>query len=150
VVAGVVAGTLATLAQLILWFAAGEDAVSLLWRDARLTAALALGTKALLETDPDPAIFGAATGVHFLLSVVYAALLLPVARRLAPVPALLAGAVLGGLLYCLNLYGFTSIFAWFAEARGGITLAVHAVFGIVVMATYRFLDVPRVDGRAGG
>ena len=79
----------------------------------------------------------AATGVHLGLSVFYAALLLPVAKRLTSTASLLAGAFLGALLYFFNLYGLTSIFTWFTEARGEITLAVHVVFGFSVMLVYR-------------
>ena len=142
ILAGIVAGTLSTLAQLLLWVAAGADAWTLLLRDARLTATLALG-----EAAPSPSagfdarIMLAATGIHFALSIIYAALLLPVAKRLALLPSLLAGAGFGALLYFVNLYGFTSIFPWFTQARGGITLAVHLVFGMVVMLTYRWLGV---------
>lgn len=45
--AGIVAGALATLAQMLLWVAIGEDAWTLLLRDARLTAALVLGEAVL-------------------------------------------------------------------------------------------------------
>ena len=142
ILAAIVAGTLSTLAQVLLWIAVGEDAWTLLLRDARLTASLVLG-----EAAPSPSagfdarILLAATGIHFALSIIYAALLLPVAKRLAFLPSLLAGAGFGALLYFVNLYGFTSIFPWFTQARGGITLAVHLVFGIVVMLTYRRLGV---------
>jgi hypothetical protein len=142
ILAGIVAGTLATLAQLLLWVAAGDNAWTLLLRDARLTAALVLGKSALWPPAGfDAGILLAATGIHLALSVIYAALLLPVATRLAPVPSLLAGAGFGALLYFVNLYGFAVIFPWFAEARGGITLAVHPVFGMAVMLTYKRLGV---------
>ena len=142
ILAGIVAGTLATLAQMLLWVAVGEYAWTLLLRDARLTAALVLGEAALSpSTGFDAGIMLAATGIHFALSVIYAALLLPVAKRLAFVPSLLAGAGFGALLYFVNLHGFTVIFPWFSEARGGITLAVHPVFGMAVMLTYRWLGV---------
>ena len=149
ILAAIVAGTLSTLAQVLLWTAVGEDAWTLLLRDARLTAALVLG-----EAAPSPSagfdarIMLAATGIHFALSIIYAALLLPVAKRLAFLPSLLAGAGFGALLYFVNLYGFTSIYPWFTQARGGITLAVHLVFGMVVMLTYRWLGV-QAD-RSGG
>ena len=142
ILAAIVAGTLSTLAQVLLWIAVGEDAWTLLLRDARLTAALVLG-----EAAPSPSagfdarILLAATGIHFALSIIYAALLLPVAKRLAFLPSLLAGAGFGALLYFVNLYGFTFIFPWFTQARGGITLAAHLVFGMVVMLTYRWLGV---------
>ena len=142
ILAAIVAGTLSTLAQMLLWVAVGEDAWSLLLRDARLTAALVLG-----EAAPSPSAgFDArtmltATGIHFALSIIFAALLLPVAKRLALLPSLLAGVGFGALLYFVNLYGFTSIFPSFTQARGGITLAVHLVFGMAVTLTYHWLGV---------
>lgn len=109
----------------------------MLLRDARLTAALLLGSAVL----PPPATFDinvmlVATAIHFMLSILYAAVLLPWARvRL--VASLSIGTAFGMALYFLNLHGFTAIFPWFAEARGGITLAVHVVFGMAVMLMYR-------------
>ena len=145
--AGVVAGTLATLAQVLLWIATGQDARILLVRDSRLTAALVLGEPVLLPAGGfDSRILLAATAVHFSLSVLYAAVLLPAAKRLAPVPSLLAGAGFGALLYVLNLYGSTIVFPWFTVARGGITLMAHLVFGMVVMLTYLVLRVRPRDG----
>ena len=145
ILAGIVAGTLATLAQVLLWAAAGEDAWTLLLRDARLTAALVLD-----EELPSPSvgfnarIMLAATGIHFALSIIYAALLLPVAKRLELMPSLLAGAGFGAMLYFANLHGFTFIFPWFAEARGGITLAVHVVFGLSVTVIYRLAEARKI------
>ena len=145
ILAGIVAGTLATLAQVLLWAAVGEDAWTLLLRDAQLTAALVLG-----EATPSPSagfdarIMLAATGIHFVLSIIYAALLLPVAKRLALLPSLLAGAGFGALLYFANLHGFTFIFPWFAEARGGITLAAHVVFGLSVTIIYRLAEARKI------
>ena len=136
IVAGIVAGTLATVAQVLLWTATGQDAWMLLLRDSRLTAALVLGEPVLSPVGGfDFRVLLAATVVHFSLSVLYAAVLLPAARRLAPVPSLLAGAGFGALLYFLNLYGLTSVFPWFTVTRGGITLMAHLVFGMAVMLT---------------
>lgn len=139
--AGVSAGILSTLAQWLAWLLAGADAWGLLWRDARLTAALVLGLSVL----PPPATFDAgillvASGVHFLLSILYAALLWPLRRTSTPA-SLLVGVLFGGALYLVNLYGFTVIFPWFVHARGGATLAAHLVFGLAVMLTYCRLGV---------
>jgi hypothetical protein len=142
ILAGIAAGTLSTLAQLLLWAAAGEDVWSLLRRDAALTAALLPAKSAPSPSVGfDAKIMLAATGIHFALSIAYAAVLLPVAKRLAFMPSMFAGAGFGAALYFVNLYGLTFIFPWFAQARGGITLTVHMVFGLVVMLTYRRLDV---------
>ena len=45
--AGIVAGVLATLVQVLLWLVFTDDFMALLLRDARLTAALVLGQKVL-------------------------------------------------------------------------------------------------------
>jgi hypothetical protein len=142
ILAGIAAGTLSTLAQLLLWAAAGEDAWSLLLRDAGLTAALLPGESAPPPSSGfDAGIMLAAAGIHLALSIAYAAFLLPVAKRLAFMPSMFAGAGFGAALYFFNLYGLTFIFPWFAQARGGITLAAHLVFGIAAMLTYRRLGV---------
>jgi hypothetical protein len=147
IVAGIVAGTLATLAQVLLWIAAGQDAWMLLLRDSRLTAALVLGEPVLSPLGGfDIRVLLAASAVHFFLSVLYAGVLLPAAKRLAPVPSLSAGAGFGALLYFFNLHGLTIVFPWFTVTRGGITLIAHLVFGMVVMLTYLMLRVrPRYD-----
>jgi hypothetical protein len=140
ILAGVTAGILSTLIQILLWLAFTDDFPALLFRDARLTAALVLGNSVL----PPPASFDmgvmlTATVIHFMLSIVYAALLAPLAARLGIVPALLAGACFGIGLYAVNLYGFTMIFPWFSQARGWIALAAHGTFGVTVVITYRWL-----------
>jgi hypothetical protein len=140
VIAGICAGTVATLAQALLWIAAGEDAWTLLLRDSRLTAALLLGEPALSPLASfDILVMLVATGIHFALSVLYAAVLLPAAKRLTPVSSLLVGGGFGAFLYFVNLHGFTAVFPWFTVARGGITLAVHCIFGMAVMLTYVLL-----------
>lgn len=144
--AGVIAGTLATLVQVLLWLVFTDDFPAILFRDARLTAALVLGGSVL----PPPATFDAvimlaATLVHFTLSIAYAALLAPL--RLGGVTALLAGAVFGVALYIVNLYGFTAIFPWFAQARGWIALVAHTVFGMSVISVYRWLDITSAHSR---
>lgn len=141
--AGVCAGVVSTLAQLLLWWLAGQDALLLLLRDARLTAALLLGNAVL----PPPATFDinvmlAATAIHFTLSILYAAVLLPWGH-VSLASSLFIGTGFGVALYFLNLYGFTAIFPWFAEARGGITLTVHAVFGMTIMLMYRYSGILR-------
>jgi hypothetical protein len=139
VVAAIAAGIVSTLVQLGLWWMAGENAVALLLRDARLTAALVLGRDVL----PPPADFDlivmlVASLIHFGLSLLYAALLFPL-RPAQPTSAFAVGSVFGALLYVVNLHGFTLLFPWFVEARGGITLVAHLVFGMTAMETLRRL-----------
>jgi len=146
--AGVIAGALATLVQVLLWLIFTDDFPAILFRDARLTAALVLGGSVL----PPPATFNAgimlaATLVHFALSIAYAALLAPLTlrlgltARLGGVSVFLAGAGFGVVLYMVNLYGFTAIFPWFAQARSWIALVAHGVFGVTVISGYRCLHI---------
>lgn len=148
--AGVIAGALATLVQVLLWLFFTDDFPVTLFRDARLTAALVLGSPVL----PPPATFEAgimlaATLVHFALSVAYAALLVSCTARLGGFPALLAGAGFGVVLYVVNLYGFTEVFPWFAQARSWIALVAHGVFGVTVISGYRCLHIRNERSRPG-
>lgn len=139
-VAAIVAGIAATLAQLGLWWLAGENAATLLLRDARLTAALVLGREVL----PPPAEFDVtvmlvATLIHFSLSLLYAAALLPLSR-LRRIGALIVSILFGTALYAVNLHGFTLLFPWFAETHGAITFVAHLVFGVAAMITLRHMQ----------
>ncbi len=143
-VAGIAAGTLATVAQLILWWLADMAPVDTLLRDARLTAALLMGRAVL---SPGVAatwlILLVATLIHFTLSVLYAIVpaygceCLGLRGVRGPRWDLLAGAAYGLLIYAVNLYGFTLLFPWFAQVRDGVTLAAHVVFGLILVATCR-------------
>ncbi|QTD94882.1 sodium:proline symporter [Burkholderia anthina] len=129
-----------TVVELLLWWIVGDDAIHNLLRDARLTAAIAMGRRALgSSTGFDPVIMGVATLVHAALSLAYAAVLAKTIRGLSPGPALVVGGVFGLVLYGVNLYGFTAIFPWFVQVRGGITLIAHLVFGITAAAVYRIV-----------
>ena len=147
ILAGVIAGTSATLVQVLLWLVSTDAFPAILFRDARLTAALVLGSSAL----PPPATFDTgimlvATLIHFALSVVYAALLARLTSGLENIPALLAGAAFGIALYFINLYGFTAVFPWFAQARDWITLIAHAVFGVTVTLVCRYPAAQNTQG----
>jgi hypothetical protein len=125
---------LATLVQVLLWLVFTDDFSAILYRDARLTAAMVLGGSVL----PPPATFD--VGI----------MLAPLATRFKTVLALLAGVGFGATLYIVNLYGFTAIFPWFAQARGWITLIVHAVFGVTAISVYRWLDVSSARSQPDG
>jgi len=132
-VAGCFAGTLATVLQLLLWWLTAANPFEKLLRDARLTAALAMG-RTILVTEPRWRwdVFLAATLIHYGLSTAYAALALVVVSRFRTLASLLAGGVYGTVIYVLNLHGLTLIFPWFSAARGWDTLLVHVAFGIAV------------------
>ena len=149
ILAGIIAGTFATLVQVLLWLIFTDEFPSVLFRDARLTAALILGSSVL----PPPATFDVvvmliATYIHFTLSIVYTAVLAALAARLATITALLVGIGFGVALYLVNLYGFTLIFPWFAQARGWIALLAHGVFGITAISAYRYLSINNARSQA--
>jgi hypothetical protein len=143
VLAGIAAGVVATLVQIALWWAASELLSAMLFRDARLTAAILIGPRVL----PPPATFDwsimlVATLVHFSLSIVYGLTLSVFISRLSTPLSLLAGAVFGLFLYALNMYGFTFLYPWFAAARNWITATTHVVFGLVIVAIYKTWPPP--------
>jgi hypothetical protein len=135
---GLAAGSIATAVQILLWWVTGAAVPDLLLRDARLTAAMVLGAGVLPPSSAllYPSLL-VATLVHLLLSAVYGGILAGFIRRLGRLPSLCVGLLYGLLLYGINMYGFTHLFPWFAQARGGITVAVHAVFGLGCAVLYR-------------
>ena len=137
-VVGIGAGVIATVAQIALWWLAEMPVPETLFRDARLTAAMVMGTGVLPPPlTPQWDILLVATLIHFALSVAYAVTAAHLTRRLRIAPALLAGALYGLVIYVVNLYGFTALFPWFAVARDWVTLVVHLVFGIALVGGCR-------------
>jgi hypothetical protein len=138
--AGLVAGVVATIAQIVLWSAYTDDLPTILSRDARLTAAILMGPGVL----PPPSTFDlkimiVATVIHVGLSIAYSLILVLAIHRLGTILALFSGLVFGLFLYVINMYGVTAVFPWFAAVRDWITIAAHAVFGVSVAAAYKVL-----------
>jgi hypothetical protein len=136
------AGILSTLVQILLWLIFTGYFPAILYRDARLTAAILLGKSVL----PPPASFDlgvllVSILIHFSLSIVYAAMLAVMAACLKPIPIFWVGVSFGLELYMVNLYGFTEFFPWFSQARGWITLMAHEVFGVVSISVYSWLQI---------
>lgn len=139
--AGIAAGIVATAFQSGAWWIAAEPVTELLFRDARMTAAIVMGPRVLPPPSTfDASIFLVATLVHFALSIAYGlalcAALSLAGERLGRPERAVAGAAFGGVLYAVNMHGFTLVFPWFATVRGGITLATHAAFGAAVVIAY--------------
>ncbi len=150
VLSGVIAGILATLAQVLLWLIFTDAFPAILFRDARLTAALVLGDSVLPPPDTfNLGIMLTATLIHFTLSITYTFLLVVITARLDAVKALLAGIGFGIAIYMVNLYGFTALFPWFSKTRGWLTLIAHVVFGVAAISAYRWMDINNVQSRPG-
>lgn len=136
--AGLVAGVVAAVAQIILWWLAGMPLPEIFFRDARLTAALIMGSGVLPPpSTPQWDVLLVATLIHFALSIAYALIPAHLAGRLRAGPTLLVGASYGLLIYVVNLYGLTLLFPWFAVARDWVTLVTHVVFGVTLAAGCR-------------
>jgi hypothetical protein len=138
--AGIIAGTAATLFEILLWCIHGVALPETLLRDARLAAAIVLGREVL----PPPSTFDgrvmlAATIVHFGISIASTVVLSVLIARLAFRAAIVAGALFGLALYAIDMYGFTVVFPWFAITRDGITAFTHVAFGMIAAASYKLL-----------
>lgn len=141
VLAGIAAGVVSTVAQVALWLSFTDAFPEILFRDARLAAAIVLGRDVL----PPPASFDmvvmlVATVVHFALSIAYGLVLAVGLGALGIGASLVAGAAFGIALFVVNMYGFTAVFPWFAAARDAITVAAHVVFGVTAAAVYHALS----------
>ncbi len=144
VLAGIAAGVVSTVAQVALWLVFTDAFPDILFRDARLAAAIVLGRDVL----PPPASFDmvvmlVSTVVHFALSIAYAVVLTAGLGSLGMGAAIVAGAAFGVALFVINMYGFTAVFPWFAAARDGITVAAHVVFGVTAAVVYHALSPGR-------
>ena len=138
--AGIMAGIVSTLIEILLWLIFTDDFPAILYRDARLTAAMVLGSSVLSPSATfDGGVMLIATLIHFMISITCAVLLALLTARLDTIPAPLVGIGFGVALYVVNLYGFTAIFPWFVQARGWITLIAHGVFGLTAITVYRWL-----------
>lgn len=134
--AGVIAGTVATFAQMLLWWFDGTPVIETLLRDARLTAAIVMGADVLAQ---GPAwrwdVMAWATAIHFALSFIYALIAWPLARTLNVPSSVSLGALYGAAIYVINLHGFTHVFPWFDVSRGWVTILAHLVFGASLFAS---------------
>jgi len=139
VLSGIAAGVVSTLTQVVLWVLLTDAFPAILFRDARLTAAIVAGTAVLQPAAAfDVYVMLIATVVHFTLSIAFAAALSVLVTRCSMAQALAIGAAFGAALYVLNLHLMTFVFPWFAVSRGAITLAAHVAFGASAAAVYRY------------
>ncbi len=148
--AGIVAGVIATAVQIALWWVFLNALPWILYRDARLTAAIVMGQEVL----PPPATFDwavmlVATLFHFIISIIYSLILARLIFRLGRISSILAGGVYGIILYVINMYVITIVFPWFSEVRDWITIFTHVVFGISIAATYKAFIKPELRSDHG-
>lgn len=152
VISGVLAGLVfVALMMTLLPLAVGGTP----WGPPRMIAAIVMGREVL----PPPGmaatfslgVFLVAVIVHLVLSVIYAFIGGLAFHRLRMGEAVAVGGLLGLALYAINFHGFTALFEWFLEARGGVAILAHAIFGMVAGWAYkRYQDTRSVppDPRA--
>src|SRR5665647_1659114 len=88
--AGVMAGIASTLIEILLWLIFTDDFPAILYRDARLTAAMVLGSSVLSPSATfDGGVMLIATLIHFMISITCAVLLALLTARLDTIPACL-------------------------------------------------------------
>lgn len=135
--AGVIAGLGFMMIEMAMLIMIGQSP----WGPPRMMAAIILGGDVLQPPATfDMGIMAAAMAVHLPLSILYGLIFAAFVSRLSLWPALIAGAVYGMLIYAVNFYGMTSLFPWFAEARGIDSIIGHAMFGVILAAAYRWLS----------
>ena len=148
--AGFGAGVIATVTQSAMWWLAGIPVPEILFRDARLTAALVMGADVLPPpSTPQWDILLIAMVIRLVSAVAYALAPAHLAGRLRTGPDLLAGALYGPAIYPVNLHGFTLLFPWFAVARDWVTLIARLVFGVALVGgcrVFTFLFLGRGRG----
>ncbi len=114
------------------------------WETSYMVAAIVMGRDVLQGTDFSLPIVAVALVTHYVLGIVLglvlAAIIVPFRFDSSVAMVLLSGAVFGAVIYLLNFYGMVQLFPWFAELRGGITLAAHVIFGMVAGAMYWKLE----------
>lgn len=112
------------------------------WRTSHMIAPIFIGPESLgaVPNQFSAGVVSISLFAHYLLGVgfgvVQSAIMAQLRLDTSPGRALLAGAVLGSLLYLFNFGVLVALFPWLSELRGWDTHAAHAVFGIVAALLY--------------
>jgi hypothetical protein len=133
--ASVVAGLVfAALEMALAWAVNGQSP----WAPLHMIGAIALGPGALTPPDTfDLGIVGTAVVIHMALAIVYGIVLAFIVAKLDTGMATLVGGAYGLALYLINFYGFTTVFPWFADARGWVSIATHIVQSALMAYLYK-------------
>jgi len=107
------------------------------WMPFHRIAAMLVGPSALESADAfDSNVIFSALAVHAGLSMIYGLVMAFLIVEFTPGTAPWVGVAGGALLYVVNYYGFTGLFPWMIEMRGGVTFFAHILFGGLVASCY--------------
>lgn len=132
-IAGLIGGTAYLAAQT---FFALLDAEVTAWAPLQRIGAMVLGADAAPPSRLSPVpVIGMALLIHTVLSIIYGHFIGMVVRRFDMLRACLLGAIVGLMLFGLNLFVIApGAFPWFDGARTLTTAADHMLFGGVTAA----------------
>lgn len=114
------------------------------WAVLRYVASILMGPEVL----PPPVSFDAGIVlvgllIHFVLSLIFGAILTTIIHRWGLIVGLLGGALFGLAVYAINFFTFTLLFDWFYVLRSWPILLAHVLFGAVTGFVYELLEVER-------
>lgn len=104
----------------------------------RYVGALVLGPDVLVGSGAGAVVVGVV--VHYLLSLLMAAVIALVVHRWGMLVGLVGGAILGLAFYGINYYAMTLFFPWFFAANTPILLISHLIFGLTAGGVYESFD----------
>lgn len=140
--AGLIAGLVFLMAEMMLvWLVYGQSS----WGPPRMIAAMVMGKEVL----PPPATFDlvvvmVAMAIHFTVSILLGLVGALLFGRLGLAAAAALGVAFGLVIYYVNFYPIAdALFPWFAEARNGVSIFSHALFGLVLGVAYVMCARPR-------
>lgn len=112
------------------------------WRTSHMIAPIFTGAGSLHTSGYgfDLGVVAISLITHYVLGIVFglamAAVLVQLRLDSTPSRALVAGAILGIVLYLINFNVLIGLFPWLTPLRGAATLAAHVVFGVVTALLY--------------
>ncbi|MCG6948226.1 MAG: hypothetical protein LJE93_04835 [Acidobacteria bacterium] len=137
--AALIGGTLFLLINLILTTTALDGNP---WIVIRLIASIVMGDGVLAPPATfDAGILAVALVIHYVLSFVFAAVLVFALHRWGLIVGILGGAVMGLFLFAINFLSFTYFFPQFFAMATWVMVLSHVLFGASVGGIYEALEV---------
>lgn len=107
-----------------------------MWELLQMRAAVLMGPEVMAPATIGGGAVVVGLVVHFVLALIYTFALAGIIHGQSPAVGTGIGLGFGLLLYGVNFYLFSGLFAWFVEARHGVSIAAHLVFGATAALLY--------------